>query len=50
MVGAKELYATAEAHSEANIKAREVLNKQAIVIAHLKQAVVKQEQELQEKV
>jgi hypothetical protein len=34
MEKAKELYAAAEAHDEANIKAEEDLNKEAIAIAH----------------
>jgi hypothetical protein len=39
MAGAKELYATAEACGEANIKAQEDLNKQSITIAHQEQVV-----------
>jgi hypothetical protein len=34
MAGAKELYTTAEARGEANIKAQEDISKQAIAIAH----------------
>jgi hypothetical protein len=49
MEKAKELFVAAEARGEANIKAREDLNKQAIAIAHQEQAVAEREQELQEK-
>jgi hypothetical protein len=43
------LFAVAEAHGEANIKAKEDLNKQAIAAAHQEQVVAEREQELQEK-
>jgi hypothetical protein len=46
MAGAKELYTTAEAHGETNIKMREDINKQAIVIAHREQAVLEKEEEI----
>jgi hypothetical protein len=49
MEKAKELFAMAEARGEANIKAREDLNKKAIAIAYREQVVAEREQELQEK-
>jgi hypothetical protein len=49
MEKAKQMFAAAEGHGEANIKAQENLKNQAIAISHWEQAVVELEQELQEK-
>jgi hypothetical protein len=46
MAGAKELYATAEARGETNIKVQEDINKQAVSIAHREQAVQEKEDEI----
>jgi hypothetical protein len=46
MAGAKELYATAEARGETNIKVQEDINKQAVSIAHQEQAVQEKEDEI----
>jgi hypothetical protein len=49
MEKAKQMFAAAEGHGEANIKAQENLKNQAIAISHWEQEVVELEKELQEK-